>query len=269
MVILEYIKIKPISVTAPGFDCTNYAITTVWHSATLSKEETTAETIGDLTIASQQPGDLERKVSAQPQGQFLSMLQLLSVSKDFEISGVSETLITRSRNPFRLSQIMWKLIITEDTQDTSKAQEVISLASLDLRSHRTQDWASASFSLLSSQSFSPSSLPFLCSLDTAPHSTTRGRCSPSQLPFYKILILAFSSLPEIQLPLLPPPLLPHPPENIRFPHKKQDPSLTSTRIWQEECSVQTLNGRQVVEEVRTRHSSHQKKDKTGRKVRTG
>ena len=87
--ILENIKIKPISVTAPGFDCTNYAITTVWPSATLRKEEaTTAESNGDLTIASQQPGALERKVPAQSQGQFLSMFWLLSVSKDFEISSV-------------------------------------------------------------------------------------------------------------------------------------------------------------------------------------
>lgn len=154
--------------------------------------------------------------------------------------------------------------MTEDTQDTPKGQEV-SLALWDLKSHRTQDWASASFSLLSSQSFSPSLLPFLSSLDTAPHSTTRGRCSPSQLPFYKILILAFSSLPEIQLPLLPPPLLPHPPENIRFPHNKQDPSLTSTRIWQEECSMQTLNGRQVVEEVRTNTHPIRKKTRPGKK----
>lgn len=89
MVISEYIKIMPIPVTAPGFDCTNYAITTVWHSATLRKEEeTTAKSNGDLIIASQQPGYLERKVPAQSQRQFLSMLQLLSVSKDFEISGV-------------------------------------------------------------------------------------------------------------------------------------------------------------------------------------
>lgn len=69
MVILENIKIKPISVTAPGFDCTNYAITTVWPSATLRKEEeTTAESNGDLTTASQQPGALERKVPASVTG---------------------------------------------------------------------------------------------------------------------------------------------------------------------------------------------------------
>ena len=98
--------------------------------------------------------------------------------------------------------------ITEDIRDTPNAQEV-SLALWDLRSHRIQDLASAAFSLLSSQSFSPSSLPFLSSLDTAPHSTAHGRHSPSQLPFYKTLILAFSSLSQTQLPLLPSPLL-HP-----------------------------------------------------------
>ena len=102
-----------MSVIAPGFDCANYAITTVWRSATLGKEEeTTAENNQDLALASQQPGDLGRKVPAPSQGHFLSVPQLLPVSKDFEISVVFRNyLITRSRNPLRLAQIMWELII--------------------------------------------------------------------------------------------------------------------------------------------------------------
>lgn len=62
MGILEYIKIRPMSVIATGFDCANYAITTVWHSATLGKEEeTTAENNQDLAWASQQPGTWEER----------------------------------------------------------------------------------------------------------------------------------------------------------------------------------------------------------------
>lgn len=104
---------QPMSVFAPGCDCIICAVTTIWHSTTLGKEEEeTAESNGDPAIASQQPGDSEGKVSANSWGNCLSVPQLPPVHKDSEISGVwiRDYLVTRSKNPLILVQMTWELI---------------------------------------------------------------------------------------------------------------------------------------------------------------
>lgn len=126
---------------------------------------------------------------------------------------------------------MWKIIIRLlKIPETPPKHKKLGLALWDLEKPRQNPRLGLCFfSLLSSQSFS-SSLLFSSSLDTAPHSTIHRRCSPSQLPFCKILILAFSSLPQIQLPLLPPSFCLIPPENIQFPTINRIPAWQVQRF---------------------------------------
>lgn len=125
---------------------------------------------------------------------------------------------------------MWKIIIRllKIPETPPKAQEV-SLALWDLRSIEPKTWPLllSPFSLLSLSLLLTSLLSSLILLLTQQFTED---AAPVSYPFCKILILAFSSLPQIQLSAPLPPSASSPLKTSSSPHNKQDPSLTSTKI---------------------------------------